>query len=84
MRICAPRTNPPKEVVIEDPSWYKRRVLRSLKNVFQSKCLLAVWDVDLEEGGLSVVEAWRIVCEDGDLNMTFFFADGTWIRRVCL
>lgn len=33
---CAPRMNPLTPVPMLDPNWYHLRVLRSLKNVFQS------------------------------------------------
>lgn len=52
---------------IEEPSWYQRRFLRSLKKLFQSKCSGGVCSVgaDGEEDGEVVVakEACLIVGE---------------------
>lgn len=69
---------------MEDPSWYHRRVLRSLKKVFQSRCSGIVWAVvdsgedDVE--GEAVEEADLVVIE-GVLNNTLRFARGTRRRE---
>jgi hypothetical protein len=71
---CAPRTKPLIPVPMLDPSWYHRRVLRSLKKVFQSRWSGTVFVfvfVDVEGGsgeGELREEAERVVIEAADLN----------------
>ena len=72
-----------------DPSWYHRRVLRSLKKVFQSKWSGTVFVfvvVDVEDGGPGEGElrkdAERVVIEVADLNWTFLFGICTRRRGV--
>jgi len=83
---CAPRTKPFIPVPMLEPSWYHRRVLRSLKKVFQSRWsgMEFVFEVgDVEEGGSGEGElredAERVVIEVADLNWTLRF--GIWTRR---
>jgi len=73
----APPMKPPTPVKIEDPSWYHRRVLRSLKKVFQLRWSGIVASA-AEGEGEATVEAKRI--EVGDLNCTFRFGRDT--RRL--
>jgi hypothetical protein len=65
---------------MEDPSWYHRRVLRSLKKVFQSRCSAIVWAVvdsgEEDDEGEAVEEADLVVIE-GVLNNTLRFTRGT-------
>jgi hypothetical protein len=79
---CAPRMNPLIPVPMDEPSWYHRRVLRSLKKVFQSRwsggvCVALLADeVSGEEGGgVLIEEAYRIeMLEVLGLNITLRFA----------
>jgi hypothetical protein len=50
---------------MEEPSWYHRRVLRSLKKVFQSKwaegvCVAALVLSVVEDGVVLIEDAYRI------------------------
>ena len=77
---------PLRPVAIEEPSWYQRRDLRSLKKVFQSRrsgkgedvCEAVAWE-DVTE--LEMEEAQRMaVLRLLDLNKTLRFERGT--RRL--
>lgn len=85
VRAWAPRTNPPIPVPIEEPSWYHRRVLRSLKNVFQSRwsvgCGLVV--VVSWGGGVLIEDACRVEIIDVEgLNTTLRLAFVRGTRRL--
>lgn len=63
-RTCAPRTKPPTPVLMLEPSWNHRLFLRSLKNVFQSRCAGGCPDfstVCVEALDVEAVEAYLIV-----------------------
>jgi len=92
VRTWAPRMKPLMPVPIEEPSWYHRRVLRSLKKVFQSRWSGVVCAVVEEEavswegGGVLTEEAYlTIEIELGvvDLKATFRFTSGTRLLWCC-
>jgi hypothetical protein len=88
VKAWAPRTKPPSPVPMEEPSWYHRLVLRSLKKVFQSRwsgvCVLAE-DASCGGGGVLIEEACRIEIIDVEvesLNTTLRFAFVRGTRRL--
>jgi len=86
LRTCAPRIKPLRPVPIEEPSWYQRRDLRSLKKVFQSRRSVewkAAWEVEGwgDVAALEMEDAQRmLVLGLLDLNKTLRFETGT--RRL--
>jgi len=71
---------------MEEPSWYQRRVLRSLKKVFQSRsCVSVVLGLALacvDGGEVVAVDACLVLLGEDFLKETCRFRSGT--RRVVL